>query len=552
MIAPPLDPLESLWPDAVEVHRAELAIDGYWARTLVPRGWPHEVSPGWLESLVQFGHPSTVAVRLEPMAGTDEMRRLTRHLIWNQGVREAAERQGRLPDPGQTAAVQDAHRLRADLATGETRLYRVGLAITLRAPSRAMLDQRTALLESLGTSLMLPFRRLPYRQAETWGATLPGGDPPPGMREMDSRAAATLFPFIGGDDVQHPGGQVWGENPRTRVPVILDRNLLPAPHSLTIGWSGSGKSFAAKLLALRARYHGIPVLVIDPEGEYRQLAGEGAVVRVGQGTGLNPLAMGAGPLERARRQEFAVRWLEVLAGPVGVRARSVLEQSLADHGELTPTSWLQDLRTRDPRTARRVEGPLLRWRAVIGEGGGTIPDQGLTVIDLSGVPPALKVGAYLVAVEHVLATLQFRRQRWVLFDEAWHLLSHPLLAPYLEELYRRARKWRTVLTLVTQDAQDALRSPAAQVCLRNSPIVLLLKPHPEALPELETLFRLTPAEAAVLGGSGIGEGLLLVDRLRIPLRVRASPMEEALLSARAPVRQWDAQDEEDGGDHDGS
>jgi conjugal transfer ATP-binding protein TraC len=523
------DRLESLWPDAVEEFRAELAVDDRWLRTVVPRGWPHEVRPGWLEPLLQFGHPNVLSLMLEPVESGQELRRITRRLIWNQGVGEAAAHRGRLPDPGQSAAVADAQRLRSDLATGETRLFQVGMAITLAAPTRAALEHRTTLLESIGTGLMMPFRRLRYRQRESWQSTLPGGDPPPGRREMDSHALATLFPFIG-EDVQHPHGQVWGENPRTRTPVVIDRERLPAPHSLTVGWSGSGKSFQAKLMALRARYHGIPVLVIDPEGEYRHLAADGAVIRMGSAAGLNPLAMGPGPLEAQRRAEFAVRWLEVMAGPLGARAHAVVERSLLEADRLTPSQWLADLQHRDERTAERVAGPVSRWLAAVGDGGGQVPDQGLTVVDLSGIPPTLKVAAYLVAVEHILSTLPARQRRWVLFDEAWHLLAHPLLAPYLEELYRRARKWNTAVTLVTQDAHDALRSPAAQVCLRNSPLVLLLRPHPEAVPELETLFRLTAAEADVLGMAGVGEGLLLVDRVRVPVRIRASREEAKLIA----------------------
>jgi conjugal transfer ATP-binding protein TraC len=527
-----LDPLESLWPDGAEVRSGEMLLGDTWIRTLAPRGWPHEVHPGWIEPLVQFPYPNLLSVVFEPVPVETEVRQLTRRLVWTHGAREAAQRQGRLPDPRETAALDDAERLRQDLARGDTRLLRTGLAMSLMAPTLADLEERTTLLESLAQGLMMPLRRLKFRQAETWVGRSLGQTLPPGAREMDSRAAATFFPLIG-DDIQHETGEVWGENPRTRLPIVIDRRRLPAPHSLTVGWSGSGKSFAAKLLVLRARYHGIPVLVIDPEGEYRGLAARDGLIRVGETRGLNPLAMGEGPLELQRRAEFALRWIQVLAGTLGSRTLRVLEQSLRESGHLTPKDWLRDVAHRDERAAARIEGAILRWSETMGGGDGRLPDQGLTVIDLSGVPPALKVATYLVAVEHVLTTLPARHQRWVLFDEAWHLLGHPLLAPYLEELYRRARKWRTAVSLVTQDAQDTLRSPAAQICLRNSPLVLLLRPHADAVPELRTIFQLSQAEAEVLASAGVGDGLLLVDRLRLPIRVRASRLEQELIVGRS-------------------
>ena len=524
----PVDPLESLWPDFIDIEPGHLAVDRYWVRSLSPRGWPHEVGPGWLEPLLQFPYPHVVSLAIEPMAGDDEMRHLTRRLVWTQGANAAAERRGRILDPAMTGAQQDAERLREDLARGETRLFRTALGLSLWAPTRADLDQRTLLLESLAEGLMMPLRRMPYRQAESWLATLPGGPPPTGVREMDSRAAGSLFPFIG-DDIQHENGQVWGENPRTHAPLVIDRSRLPAPHTLTVGWSGSGKSFAAKLLTLRARYHGIPVLVMDPEGEYRNLVHGAGLVSVGQGLGLNPLAVGSGPREAARRAEFAVRWLNLLTGGIGSQTERVVQEALADDVPWTPTTWLEELSRRDPRAAARLRGPIRHWASVMGEGGGPIPHEGLVVVDLSEVPPTLKAAAYLVAVEHVLSTLSAKTQRWVVFDEAWYLLGHPVLAPYLEELYRRARKWGTALTLVTQDAHDTLRSPTAAVCLRNSPLVLLLRPHPEAVPELATMFRLSEEECEVLDASRQGEGLLLMDRRRVPIKIRASPMEERLI-----------------------
>lgn len=520
---------DGVWPDFVEIMADALAIEDHWVRAFAPRGWPREVKPGWLAPLLQFPFASVVSVSFHPMRSDDQVARLTRRLIWNQGAQRMAAEQGRLPDPVESAALADATDLREELARGETRLMHVGLAVALKAPSHEQLDQRAGFLTTLAGSLMLPLRACRFQQREAWQATLPGGMGQRGSREMDTRAAATLFPLMG-DDVQHLHGQVWGENPVTRVPIVIDRRVLPAPHSLTVAWSGAGKSYATKLLALRARYHGISVIVIDPEGEYRSLASDSGVLRIGQARGLNPLALkeDSAP-ERARRADFGVRWLEVMVGQLPSRMRLAVQQHLRQASHLTPLMWSQSLARDLPRALERVRDALDRWTSVMGDDSGCFPKVGLTVFDLSEIPPGLKVPAYLVAVEHILATLTERSPRWVIFDEAWHLLGNAILAPYLEELYRRARKWGTALTLVTQDAHDTLRSAAAQVCLRNSPLVLLLRPHADAVSELARVFRLSRPEAEVLESSGVGEGLLLVDRARVPIRISASPYEDRLI-----------------------
>jgi conjugal transfer ATP-binding protein TraC len=521
--------LYSLWPDAVEVYPDAIRLEDQWVRAFVPHGWPREVRPGWMLPVLQLPFAHTLTVTVEPLLPEDQLARLTRQLVWNLGAREARQAQGRLEGATVAAAVADAARLREDMALGETRMVRVGLALTVRAPTRAQLDQRSRIAESTAAGIMLPLRPARFRQRQTWQTTLPGAWPYEGAREMDTRAAGTVVPLLG-DVLQHPGGEVWGVNPATHAPIVLDRFALPAPHSLTLAWSGAGKSFATKLAILRARYHGIPVVVVDPEGEYRGLASEQGVVRLGRGTGLNPLAMfAADNADQVRRADFAARWLEAVQGPLPPGERTAVQQQLATQEALNPRLWAKLLDQTGGNAFLGTRTALTRWNALMGDSDATIPEEGLTVVDLSAVPADLKTAAYLVAVEHVVATLPKARRRWVVFDEAWMLLGNATLAPYLEQLYRRARKWGTALCLVTQDAQDALRSQAAQVCLRNSPTVLLLRPHPEAVGELSRMFRLTPPEAELLAAADRGEGLLLVDRFRLPIRIEAAPLEEALI-----------------------
>lgn len=521
--------LGSVWPDSIEVLPDALAIDDRWVRVLGVRGWPREVRAGWWRPLLEAPFAHVVVLGIEPLGSEEQVARLTRRLIWHQGAERSRAELGRLPDAASQTALADAEELRREIARGATRLLRVGLAVVLQAPTQAELDRRSHQVMTLAESLMLPLRRCRFQQADVFRSALPGGFPAYGAREMDSRAAATLFPWMG-DDVQHPHGQVWGENPITKSLVVVDRERLPAPHSLTVAWSGAGKSFATKVLMLRARYQGLPVLVVDPEGEYGSLADPTHVVHVGQGAGLNPFALYAGgSADRVRRAGFVVRWLEALGTRLPRRMAETVKADLATTDETAPTAWLARLAVVDSATAERVEPAVREWLSVMGETVQGFPDEGITVVDLSRLPPSLTMAAYLVTVEHVMATLYRATPRWVVFDEAWHLLANPQLAPYLEELYRRARKWRTALTLVTQDAHDALRSVSAQVCLRNSPLVLLLRPHPDAVPELTHVFHLTKPETALLEGSGAGEGLLMVDRDRIPIRIQASPWETRLI-----------------------
>jgi conjugal transfer ATP-binding protein TraC len=521
--------LASCWPGAIEVQPDLLAVDDHCVRVFAVKAWPREVMPGWLAPLVDGPEPVTVVVFFWPLASADQVARLTRRLVMSRGAEAARARTGRLADPEGSQAIEDADTLRRDLVSGRTRLVRVGLGLAVQANTRAELEARTDRLLSLSEGLLLMLGRGRFRQLDLLRGMMPGAMPVGSHRDMDSQAAATLFPILG-DERQDADGELWGENAISHAPVLINRQSLPAPHSMTVAWSGAGKSFATKLLILRARYHGYPVVVIDPEGEYRNLAPPQNRYTLGAGAGLNPLfQVGDEPTERARRAEFGATWLETLAGSLPASFRRALVHHLYGQAARTVSEWRDALRRDLPALASRVDAALERWMQVMGREASSISADGLTVLDLSALPHSVRTAAYLVCLEYVLATLRDRRPRWVVFDEAWRLLTHERLASYLEELYRRARKWRTTLMLVTQDAEDALRSASAQVCLRNSPLVLLLKPHPDALDRWRELFHLSGPETEWLQAVGIGEGLLIADRHRIPIRIEASPMERQLI-----------------------
>ncbi len=149
---------------------------------------------------------------------------------------------------------------------------------------------------------------------------------------------------------------------------------------------------------------------------------------------------------------------------------------------------------------------------------------------MSRLTEKMKAAAYLALTEYIARTVAEVPRQLVVFDEAWHLLNDQNTALYLESLYRRARKWGTALALLTQDIGDFTRNKAAEVCLRNSPIVLLLRQHPESLAEVTQLMRLEVGEVELLNFAQRGQGILIVGDDHVPLNVLAAPHEVRLIN----------------------
>jgi hypothetical protein len=508
-------------------------------------GYPRQVYPGWFDSLLRFPYPLTIAFYQGPLPPQVVLRSMKRHLLWNRGLDSAIKAQGRLADPAVETAIEDAERIRQKLTRGDARILETSLHMTLWAPTLEELNDATQMLQNVCESLLVTMRPLHFRHIQGLKWTLPMGDAPGAVREMESDTWATLFPLVS-EEIVHPKGILWGINPQNRSLVLVNRFVMPSPHSITIAWSGAGKSYAAKLEALRSRYYELPVYIVDPEGEYKVLENVGAHIwSVGQPGGsfpYDPLKLTVDTEDWEQDSDFLIRFLSRLIPDSEHRLKMVLPPVLWDFWNrnekggwqvnpkiLDLVDILDEVRTRDPELAEQLTMVIVRWRTLIGNTVSIPTNLHFQVFDLSRLTTAMKNAAYLALSEWLTRETSRGSRRLIIFDEAWHLLTDNESAKYLESLFRRARKWGTALSLVTQDMNDFVRSQAAEVCLRNAPIVMLLKQHPESIKQVREYLRLHDGEVGQIAQAGVGEGLLMVGDEHVPLRVVASPEEDRLL-----------------------
>jgi hypothetical protein len=243
-------------PDALEVGPRTLRAGGVLHQTLAVTGYPREVGPGWLQPLLDHPDPIDVAVYVEPVATVVAAERLRRQLARLESSQRLDTATGRLDDPQLDTATHDAHQLARRLATGEGRLLRVGLYVTVRGRTAAELDHEVARVHGLLGSLLLDAQPVTFRALQGWLTTLPLGlDQMRLHRTMDTAAAAAAFPFASADlPLPATGGVLLGRNLRTHGLVGWDRWAQPNFNQVLLARSGAGKSYLAKLEALRWLY----------------------------------------------------------------------------------------------------------------------------------------------------------------------------------------------------------------------------------------------------------------------------------------------------------
>src|SRR5262249_51493541 len=116
---------------------------------------------------------------------------------------------------------------------------------------------------------------------------------------FQSSAVAYLSPFVA-KQIHDPKGIFLGVNKFHNSlvfvnPFTVDERNINNSNINIFGQSGMGKSFTAKLLAIRLYMKNSQIIIIDPEGEYIHFAKAmgGEVVDFSRNKGINPFSIKA-------------------------------------------------------------------------------------------------------------------------------------------------------------------------------------------------------------------------------------------------------------------
>jgi type IV secretory pathway VirB4 component len=550
-------------PSAVEVERDCLRTGGLWQRTLAVIGYPREVNQGWLAPLLHAAGELDLTLHIGPISPALAADRLRRQRARLESSRRIDADRGRLSDPTLAAAAEDADELASALARGESRLFRSGLYLRVSGASREELQERTERVRALCASMLLHVVPATFRAFDGWLSTLPlATDRLRLLRTFDTPALAAGFPFASADPPLGDG-ILYGLT-ESGAPVLVDRFARSNFNSVELAYSGAGKSYAAKLEALRLLYRGVQVFILDPEDEYHALCeavGGAYLPLTGPGAvALNPLELPASEAPRAldERIQFLADLIELLAGGLDGGELAVLDRSAraayqgagitadpSTHRRPAPllgdlVRALQDESETGKRLAERLSPYATGSHSSLFDRSTSVqPDSHLVCFSLRGLPERMRAPALMLTLDAIWRSLEGPlRRRVVLVDEAWDLMretpSATREAPgarFLFRLAKKARKRWTGLTTITQDPGDLLDSPLGQAVVNNASQHLLLRQSPQAIDRVGQAFALTAGERSYLLRCPIGHGLLLTGEQRIPIGVKASAAEHELVTS---------------------
>ena len=545
----------------VEVNRRDIRVGGHLTRSLHLGKWPRSLAPGFLQGLMAAGAPMDLSVHLGAIPAEQAARTLEWQKVRFESAQSLSMNRGRSLSPEAEIALEDVSRLRDEVQRGRERLFHASLSVTLHANDVETLKDLTQKARGHFAATLGKLDALAFRQREGLLSTLPLGlNALAVWRTLDTSSLARLFPFSP-PDLDTRSGTLYGIDLRACAPIVydpFDGTHLNA-NTAVLARSGSGKSFATKLGVLRGVCRGVRAYVIDPEGEYADMAraAGGRVLTPGvSGQGLNPFVIDRGDSEELLQRIGSLRRLiEVMVGErLSAERRSSLDHALAGYyAERRERTGFRDFYNFLEQNSGGDIAHLLRPFAtgslrhlLSDEGDDLLTHEALvTVFDLHLLEPELRPAAAMVCTETVwAAAAQDPRPRLLVVDEVWSIMQHPEGAAFMVSMAKRARKHRLGLQFITQDVQDLLSEDSSRTItghsgralLQNAAFKLLLQQDAAAISTVGEAFDLPAELQRWLLSCPRGDGLLLARGNRFPIRIEATPEETEVIEWRPGPR----------------
>lgn len=532
-------------PDAMEFESDCFRIDGRWGRVLYLRDYASYLKDSMIAELCGLNRSLMLSIDILPVPTDEAVREIQNRML---GIEtNAANWQRRQNDTNNFSAVlpydmeqqrRETREMLEDLTNRDQRMMFGLVTLVHLAESKEQLDSDTESIVSTARRHLCQMSTLRWQQKDGLDTVLPYGlRRIQALRTLTTESTAVLIPFRAQEILQE-GGIYYGQNAVSKNMIVADRRKLLNGNSFRLGVSGSGKSFSAKEeIVSIALATGDDILILDPESEFgtltESLGGEVIRISASSDTHLNAMDMdGAYGDERnplIEKSEFILSLFEQLIGAGGVSAKekSILDRCTYDVYREYQANRFQG----EPPTLRELYHALLSQPEPEARGLALSSELFITgslntfaqhtnvntkarilCYDIRELGEQLMPIGMLVTLDaifnRVIQNWKLGKTTWIFCDEFYLLFRYPYSADFFYKLWKRIRKYNGLVTGLTQNVEELLRSDTARLMLANSEFLILLNQSATDREELARLLHISETQLSYITNVAAGCGLI--------------------------------------------
>jgi ABC-type dipeptide/oligopeptide/nickel transport system ATPase subunit len=546
-------------PEEIVNNSDHIKVNQHYNRIIAAIGYPRTVEEGFLDKIITAAGNFDLSIHVEPFPIETTMIMLNKELQKQRADLYAAEMKHSF-QPSLEIQYKDTKSVLDSIQKGEEKLFNVSLYINVKAKDLKELNVLTRTIQAQLNSILVIPTVPKFRMAQGLKSMMPFGINELGIRRnITTYALSAFFPFTSPFLILEKGGVFLGLN-KNKLPIIKDIFSLANANGAILATSGSGKSYAAKLIISRYLMNGTKVIVIDPQSEYAKLTEKygGSVITISRDsdTIINPLDLLGHTY--AEKRLALMDMFRVMFGDLSEIQKAVLDRALSrtyDKRGITETSYhdkapptLSDLYIELERMSRQATvyerttyvALLNRLRMYVDGVFSFLNRQ--TKIDVSNnfvtfnignMPKQVKPVMMFLILEYVYSKMKQDKERKLLvIDEAWSMLQNAGEEGFLFEVVKTCRKFNLGLLMITQDVADLINSKAGRAVLANSSYTVLLRQKSAIIDDVADVFHLSFAEREHLLTANVGEGLIMMENDHQELKIIASPEEHQLITTK--------------------
>ena len=555
---------DAIAPDCMTFYKDHYEMGDQVGRVLFLRDYASFIKDEMITELSDLPRNMMISINLLPIPTDEVVKEIQRRIMAIESdVGRFTQRQNSLNNFNATIPYHleqsrlQTRELMDDVTTRDQGLMLGQVTITHLADTLEQLDQDTETLVSIGQGRGCQISTLKYQQEDGLNTVLPYGlQRVDAMRSLTTESTAVLMPFKA-QEIQDKGGVYYGVNAVSHNLIICNRANLLNGNGFILGVSGSGKSMAAKQeltsLMLGTDHD---IIVVDPEREYgplvRALGGEVITISASSdqcsyinaldlsaeyGDGKNPLVL---------KSEFIMSLCEQLMGnqEIGAKEKSIIDRCTAN----IYREYIKDFKG-EPPTLKDLHRDLMMQKEPAAHDialalelftTGTLnvfshqtninSNNRLLCFDIQDMGENLKPVGLLVMLDaifnRVIRNRQQGRYTHVYIDEIYLFFSsgsgrgqssiNQYSGEFLYKCWKRFRKYGAMLTGITQNVEECLRSETAKLMFANSEFLLMFNQAATDRMELAKLLGTSDTQMDHVNNAPAGHGLIKVGGAIVP------------------------------------
>lgn len=553
---------DAISPHSFQIKPDKMMIGDSYAASMVLSIWPSSLTTEFIAELHELPCHLTTGFHLTAVAQDSAIKMVRNQLVnINSNIieqqKKAAQKgySSNIISPDLEASKAETMALLNDITGKNQRLYFGTLAITVYAETEEQLSQLIKMVQTVGRKHVCAIKLLKYQQENGLHTSMPMGLNDLQVNTLLTTESAALFMPFSSEELSHDGGLYYGLNAVSNNMILFNRLRSRNSNGVILGTPGSGKSFSAKREMLSVLLGtDADVYVVDPECEYAPLAEllGGEVIRIAAGSNIhiNPLDMDIKYADDddpvTLKADFMCSICETAIG--GRYGLNPIQKSIIDRcvreiykpymeylhkhpgitcaPDKTPTlvDFYEQLLSQPEPEAQSVALALELYCTgsldVFAHRTNVNTSSRFIIYDIKNIGSGLKELGLQVCLNDIwnktIANKQLNKRTWFYLDEFYLLTQTESSARFLQQIYKRARKWGGVPTGITQNVEDLLASPEARSILNNCDFVMMLNQAPMDKVQLSQMFKISTALQQYITNANPGHGLLFTGRTLIP------------------------------------